>query len=50
MKERFYALTVEYLRQRSGIAPEDVVISFIDNQDVDWSFGYGRAQFLTKEL
>lgn len=50
MKERFYALTVEYLGQRSGTAPEDVVISCVDDRDADWSFGHGRPQFLTNEL
>jgi len=25
-------------------------VSITDNNDDDWSFGYGRAQFLTGEL
>jgi hypothetical protein len=25
-------------------------VSITDNNDEDWSFGYGRAQFLTGEL
>jgi hypothetical protein len=28
----------------------DLVVSITDNNDEDWSFGYGRAQFLTGEL
>lgn len=50
MKGRFYALVVKHLGNRSGIPPQDVMISCVDNEDVDWSFGYGRAQFLTGEL
>ncbi len=48
-KEKFYALVVENL-DKLGISPEDVAISCVENEDVDWSFGYGRAQFLTGEL
>lgn len=29
---------------------EDVVVSLIVNSDEDWSFGLGKAQFLTGEL
>ncbi len=50
MKEAFYRLLVAGLKQRCGIAPSDVVVSFVSNTDEDWSFGHGRAQFLTGEL
>ena len=50
MKEAFYQLLVAELEQRCGIAPSDVVVSFVSNTDEDWSFGHGRAQFLTGEL
>ncbi|MGY5802397.1 tautomerase family protein [Rhizobium sp. LEGMi12c] len=50
MKERFYALLVDYLGQRCGVEPEDIMVSCIENSDADWSFGFGRAQFLTGEL
>ncbi|GAA4964876.1 tautomerase family protein [Kineococcus glutinatus] len=49
-KERFYALLVANLADRCGIAPTDVVVSVVENSDADWSFGHGRAQFLTGEL
>ena len=49
-KERFYALLVENLRRDCGTAPSDVVVSVVENSDADWSFGHGRAQFLTGEL
>jgi len=49
MKETFYRLLVERLATRCGICSDDVV-NFVTNADVDWSFGAGRAQFLTGEL
>lgn len=49
-KQRFYALLTERLAARCGIAASDVVISCVVNSDEDWSFGLGRAQFLTGEL
>ena len=33
-----------------GIEPNDMIVSIVTNSDADWSFGYGRAQFLTGEL
>lgn len=50
MKEAFYRLLCERLQEKCGIAPTDVVVSMISNTDDDWSFGHGRAQFLTGEL
>ena len=50
MKEAFYRLLVEELEKSCGIAPADVVVSMVSNSDEDWSFGHGRAQFLTGEL
>lgn len=49
-KEAFYRLLVGELEKSCGIAPSDVVVSFVENTDEDWSFGHGRAQFLTGEL
>lgn len=50
VKETFYRLLVQELQASCGIAPSDVVVSVIENSDEDWSFGHGRAQFLTGEL
>ncbi|MEZ2408848.1 tautomerase family protein [Bosea sp. RCC_152_1] len=50
MKQRFYALVVQYLGKRCGARPQDIDVSFVENTDADWSFGFGRAQFLTGEL
>ncbi|MBU9477662.1 tautomerase family protein [Burkholderia multivorans] len=49
-KEAFYRLAVKALDEQCGISPSDVVISCVTNTDEDWSFGHGRAQFLTGEL
>lgn len=50
MKETFYKLMVEALEADCGIAPSDVMMSIVTNTDEDWSFGYGKGQFLTGEL
>jgi hypothetical protein len=50
MKQAFYRSLVEKLDAECGIAPSDVVVTFVTNADEDWSFGLGRAQFLTGEL
>jgi Tautomerase enzyme len=50
MKEAFYRSLVEKLGTRCGISATDVVVNFVTNADEDWSFGAGRAQFLTGEL
>jgi tautomerase-like protein len=49
-KELFYRLLVEELEKSCGIAPSDVMVSIVENDDEDWSFGLGRAQFLTGDL
>ncbi|NLI27817.1 MAG: tautomerase family protein [Acetobacter sp.] len=48
--ELFYKLLVERLEKECGILSTDVMISVIENQDPHWSFGYGKAQFLTGDL
>lgn len=49
-KELFYRLLVEELEKSCGIAPSNVMVSVVENDDEDWSFGMGRAQFLTGDL
>jgi len=49
-KEDFYGLLCEELEKACGISSSDVVVSFVENGDEDWSFGLGRAQFLTGDL
>ena len=50
LKEAFYRLLCEELEQACGLAPSDVMVTMVENSDEDWSFGHGRAQFLTGEL
>ena len=50
MKQDFYRLLTEKLEAACGISPADVMVSCLVNSDADWSFGHGRAQFLTGEL
>lgn len=49
-KQAFYRLMAQTLESRCGISPNDLMVSFVINSDEDWSFGGGRAQFLTGEL
>ncbi len=49
-KERFYKLLASNLAERCGLDPADLIVSVTENDDEDWSFGHGRAQFLTGEL
>jgi 4-oxalocrotonate tautomerase len=50
MKEKFYELLATLLSERCGTDPADLIVSITENGDEDWSFGHGRAQFLTGEL
>ena len=34
----------------AGVAGEDVFIGYVENTAGDWSFGFGRAQYVTGEL
>ena len=49
-KETFYRNLVQELSDQIGTRPEDVMINLTVNSDDDWSFGDGKAQFLTGEL
>ena len=49
-KQNFYRLLCERLLHLCGITANDVVVSFLENSDADWSFGHGEAQFLTGRL
>ncbi|OBA60447.1 tautomerase [Mycobacterium sp. 1100029.7] len=50
MKEKFYELLASNLAERCGLDAADLIVSITENGDEDWSFGHGRAQFLTGEL
>jgi hypothetical protein len=48
-KLNLYIKLVEELKG-CGIEQNDIVVSIVENSDADWSFGDGRAQFVTGEL
>ncbi|KAL6819180.1 Tautomerase/MIF superfamily [Trichoderma camerunense] len=49
-KMAMYAALGERLEKECGLKGNDLLISVTPNAKEDWSFGYGRAQFLTGEL
>lgn len=49
-KEALYAALAQRLGDRGLVQPRDLVVSVVENTRDDWSFGHGRAQFLTGEL
>ncbi|MBP2075992.1 tautomerase family protein [Oceanobacillus polygoni] len=49
-KKEFYQILVKELGERCGIEPHDVMVSIVTNGAGEWSFGFGKAQFLTGEL
>ncbi|MDQ0635302.1 phenylpyruvate tautomerase PptA (4-oxalocrotonate tautomerase family) [Arthrobacter pascens] len=48
-KQSLYAAIAEKLHA-VGVAGEDVFIGYVENGSGDWSFGFGRAQYVTGEL
>ena len=49
-KKEFYQILVKELGERCDIEPNDVMVSIVTNGAGEWSFGFGKAQFLTGEL
>ncbi|KAK7746028.1 hypothetical protein SLS53_002750 [Cytospora paraplurivora] len=49
-KQAVYAALAERLEKESGVPGSDLIISVAANTKEDWSFGLGRAQFLTGDL
>lgn len=48
-KQRLFAAVAGKLAA-VGVAGEDVFIGYVENSAGDWSFGFGRAQYVTGEL
>ncbi|MBT2248935.1 tautomerase family protein [Arthrobacter sp. BHU FT2] len=48
-KQNLFAAVAGKLSEE-GVAGEDVFIGYVENTAGDWSFGYGRAQYVTGEL
>ncbi|WP_251453989.1 tautomerase family protein [Microbacterium sp. Marseille-Q6648] len=49
IKQRLYAEIAKRL-EAVGVPGVDVFIGYVENGPQDWSFGFGRAQYLTGEL
>ncbi|WP_029451253.1 tautomerase family protein [Clostridium algidicarnis] len=49
-KEDFYNKLVLALKQECDIEAVDIMVSMVVNEDEDWSFAFGEAQFLTGKL
>jgi phenylpyruvate tautomerase PptA (4-oxalocrotonate tautomerase family) len=49
-KKALYGELAGRLRERTGLAPSDLIVSITENTRADWSFGAGRAQFLEGDL
>ncbi|KAK6001245.1 hypothetical protein QM012_002576 [Aureobasidium pullulans] len=49
-KQAIYASLAERLEKECGVPKTDLVVSCSANTKEDWSFGLGRAQFLTGDL
>ena len=45
-KKAFYKTVTENLAQSPGINPENVLITIVENGDIDWSFAGGVASFI----
>ena len=49
-KQAAYDQLAKRLDAAALVRPEDLIVSVMANEREDWSFGLGRAQFLTGEL
>lgn len=49
-KQALYAALARQLQGQCDTSAEDLIVSISANSPEDWSFGNGRAQFLTGEL
>lgn len=49
-KQELYRLLASELKESCGLDPQDLMVSIVSNTDADWSFGLGKAQFLTGDL
>lgn len=49
-KQALYAALAHRLKEECGLGGNDLIVTCSQNEKEDWSFGYGRAQFLTGEL
>ena len=50
MKQKFYELVTELLSSRHNMSSEDIMINYLENNEEDWSFGQGVAQYIKGDL
>ena len=49
VKQQLYTAIADSL-SKLGVAGEDVFIGYVENTPADWSFGFGRAQYVEGDL
>ncbi|MEB2620240.1 tautomerase family protein, partial [Kocuria rosea] len=49
-KQAMYRALADRLHARTGLDPQDLIVSVTENTREDWSFGEGVAQFLEGRL
>lgn len=49
-KEKLHELLARNLKRDCDLDPADLVMVITENEDEDWSLGYGKAQFCNGEL
>ena len=49
-KKKLYTTLAQRLEKTIGLRGEDLIVSLTENTRADWSFGFGRAQFLDGDL
>lgn len=49
-KVALYAQLSEQLSRTCGVRPDDLIVTIVENNAADWSFGGGEAQFITGAL
>lgn len=50
MKSDLYTALAENLSKQCALSSDDLIVSVIENEAADWSFGSGEAQFMTGDL
>lgn len=47
LKQSFYSRVAQLIAETANTRPQDVMITLMENERADWSFGNGVAQYLT---
>lgn len=50
MKSDLYTALADNLSEKCSVNSDDLIVSVIENGEADWSFGSGKAQFMTGDL